>query len=85
MRVLIFIAALALGIALIAYSYVGAFAEIGLQLEAADNPVAAFFMMLSVIEQVASGDIPRLTKFLYSGLLVCVMAIVYLIGGRRKA
>ncbi len=84
MRILISIGLILASLALIAYSYLGAFAQIGVELEAAETPLSAFSMMLTVIERMASGDIPQLSGFLYAGLLLFVIAVVNLIGGRKR-
>ena len=84
MKVLISIALILTGCGAVAWAYLGAFAKIGEGLGEAETPVAAFFMMLAVIEAIASGDIPRLTGVLYFGLLLIAGAIVFLFFGRSR-
>ena len=73
------------GLGMIAYSYIGAFLAIGSQLDAAETPLSAYALVMGTLESIAAGDIPRLTPFLYVGLLLIVFAIVNLIRKRRGA
>ena len=84
MRILISIGLILASLGAIAYSYLGAFAQIGVELESAETPVSAFAMVMRVINDIASGQIPQLTGFLYFGLFLFVVAVVNLIGGGGK-
>ena len=86
MRIIISIGLILASLGVIAYSYLGAFAQIGVELEAAQTPLSAVSMMMRVMEEIASGQIPQLTGFLYFGLFLFVVAVVNLItGGRKRA
>ena len=84
MKVLIFIGLTLASLGAIAYSYLGAFAQIGAEFEAAETSMSAFSMVMNVFEEIASGQIPQLTGFLYFGLFLFAVAVVSLIGGGRK-
>jgi hypothetical protein len=84
MRVLSSIALILAGCGAIAWSYIGAFAKIGEEMSAAEDPFTAFFQMLAVMESIASGDIPQMTGFLYAGLLLIAVAVVTLFFGKTK-
>jgi hypothetical protein len=72
------------GAGCIAYSYIGAFLRLGDELSTAQTPGEAFFMVMAILNAIAGGAFPQLTGFLYSGLLLCVIAIVMLFFGKRR-
>lgn len=84
MRILGAICLFLLGSGFVAYSYIGAFLRLGDELDKAQSPGEAFSMMMAIIEEIAAGAVPQLTGFLYSGLLLIVIAIMYLFFGKRK-
>ncbi len=84
MRIFISLLFFLAGVASVAYSYIGAFLRLGEELDRAQSPDEAFSMAMAILNAIAGGAIPQLTGFLYFGLLLCVIALVYLFFGKRK-
>ena len=86
MKILIFIASVLLGLALVAYSYISAFIRLaeltGDDLDAG-NPLGAMGRVMTFIN---SGEVPQVMSFLYLGAFVIAAGVVYMFfGGSRKA
>lgn len=85
MKIMIFIATLLTGLALIAYSYISAFIRLaeltGDDLDAGD-PFGAIGRVMAFME---SGEVPQMMNFLYLGAFLIAVGVIYLFfGGSRK-
>lgn len=79
MRILISILMFLIGAGCVVYSYIGSVVELandaGVRANGGDEAGAVSM----VIDFIMAGEIPRLSGFLYGGLLLIVMSIMYLI------
>ncbi len=80
MRILLSILMVIIGVGLIAYSYLGAFITLGGEIERelyGPTPVSSIAKILHFIH---TGEIPQLAGFLYAGVFIIVIAVLYLVG-----
>ncbi len=69
-----------IGVGLIAYSYLGAFVALAGEIERelyGPTPVSS---IVKILHHMNSGEIPQLAGFLYGGVFIIVIAILYLVG-----
>jgi len=79
MRILIAILMFLIGAGCIVYSYVGSVFELANDAGARANGGDESGAIFMVIDFIMAGEIPRLTGFLYGGLLLIVISIMYLV------
>ncbi len=68
------------GAGLIAYSYLGAFITLASEIERELYGPTPLSSIAKILHYINSGEIPQLAGYLYGGVFIIVIAILYLVG-----